>query len=102
MSFWGWVATGLVVAAAAAVVVAVLCADEIVSWFQGRLAGRTAHSNHVGVTVLKHLNNGHFQVVQGIFDTATEEVVERRVIEAERIDANLRNAYDENGIAVWT
>lgn len=102
MSFWGWLATGLAVAAAAAVVVAVLCADEIVSWFQERLSRRTVNSNHVGVTVLQHLNNGRYQVVQGIFNTTTEEVVERRVVEAERIDAELRNAHDENGIAIWT
>lgn len=102
MSFWGLLATGLAVAVAAAVVVAVLCADEIVNWFQTRLSRRTVNSGHVGVTVLQHLNNGHYQVVQGIFSTATEEVVERRVIEAERIDSGLRNAHDENGIAIWT
>jgi len=102
MSFWGWLATGLAVAAAAAVVVTVLCADEIVSWFQGRLSQRKVHTSHVGVTVLQCLDTGNYQVVQGIFDTTTQEVVERRVIEAERIDADLRNAHDKDGIAIWT
>lgn len=102
MSFWGWLAAGIAVVAAAAVVVAVLCADEIVNWFQERLSSRTVSSDHVGVTVMKHLDNGHYQVVQGIFNTTTEEVVERRVIEAEQIDADLRNAHDENGVAIWT
>lgn len=101
MSLLGWIAAGLTAAAVAAVVFSILCADEIRNWFQSRLSRNSFSSNRVGFTVMKHLNNGNFQVVQGVLNTATEEIVEGRTVEAEQIDSELRNAHDHRGFAIW-
>lgn len=101
MSLLGWIAAGLATAAVAAVVLSVLYADEILNWFKSRISRNSFSSNRVGFTVMKHLNNGNFEVVQGVINTTTEEIEEGRTIEAQQIDADLRNAHDHRGVAIW-
>ena len=72
MSLLGWIAAGLATAAVAAVVLSVLYADEILNWFQSRISRNSFSSNRVGFTVMKHLNNGNFEVVQGVINTTTK------------------------------
>ncbi len=100
MGIWyllGWIVAGGIAAAA---VIALLSVDAIVEWFRGRLSD--ANRNVIGITVLEHLHNGRYKVVQGVFNQTTQEVLEQRVIEAEQLDGELLAAHDENGVAVWT
>lgn len=96
-----WFLLALLGFAGAAVFFAVLHYDEIVDWFRPRLEDEIDEA-HVGITILKHLDSGNYQLVQGIFDTQSEEVVEHRTLEAEEVDQQLVSAHDANGVCVWT
>ena len=79
--------------------------EDIIDWFDEYLDTlRSNKNNLLGFTQLlqDELENGNYQVVQGIFNHRTGNVIEERVIEAEEIDDELLEIHeeyeDENGL----
>ena len=100
MSFWGFIGTMIAGAILVSIVVAVLSIDSIIDWFREQLGHRHS-SNRLAVTVLQSLKKGDYQVVQGIFNSKTQQYESQRVVEAGQIDQRFVAAHNEQGIAVW-
>ena len=104
---WGQIIgglVGLVVAGVAiAAIIAVLTYDEILSWFQPRTHLLEKDRTIVGYTIMKYLQNGNYETVQGIFDTDSQQVLEARSIESKQVDYELKQMHIENdGCVIYT
>jgi hypothetical protein len=102
MSFLQLLAAAVTVFALVTVAVAILSIHAIAGWFRERVSSGVVNRNRLCVTLLQQLRRGDYKVVQGIFDTSTEQYVERRVVEAGEIDQDFVKAHDQNGRAVWS
>lgn len=102
MSFWNLLGACVVGGLAVAALVACLSLESIVDWFRERLVGTNVDAERLGVTILRHMRDGNFKVIQGVFHATTKELIEGRVVAACRVDPQLLAAHDENGVALWT
>ena len=78
-------------------VIAFLSYEEIIDWFYEYLDTLHSDQNNLGFTQLikDKLENGNYQIVQGIFNQRTGNVIEDRVVEAEEIDDELLGIHEE-------
>ena len=53
------------------------------------------NKDNLAFTIRDKLNNGNYQVVQGIFNDRTGNVIKEITIEAEEIDEELKQIHDE-------
>lgn len=102
---WVQIITGLVTLVAAgiavAAVISLLTYEEILSWFKPRLSAE--EKNLFGYSIMKHLNNGNYNTVQGIFDTDSQQILDSRTIESKEMDYELEKLHQENdGYVVYT
>jgi hypothetical protein len=51
--------------------------------------------------VLKNLQKGDYKVIQGIFNTTTQQFESERTVEASQIDQSFLAAHNAEGLAVW-
>lgn len=80
--------------------VAVLAFVAVVEWF-------LTHQEHIddntiGFTVRRHLDNGQYAIVQGLFDQTTDTVDKVRQINAQRLDAKLGELHDKDPLVVYS
>lgn len=87
------------------IAVAFLAYEEIIDWFDERLDTIHSSKNNLALTIKDELENGNYQIVQGIFNNKTGNWIESREIEAEEIDEELLDIHeeyeDEDGIVVY-
>ena len=87
------------------VTLALLTLQEIMDWFSQHFDVLHRNKDNLAFTIRDKLKNGNYQVVQGIFNDRTGDVIEERTIEAEKIDEDLRqihNEYeDENCVVIY-
>ncbi|EDL59249.1 hypothetical protein [Gimesia maris] len=100
MSFWSLVGTLITGAIIAGIVVTVLSIDSIVDWFREQLGHRQV-SDRLAVTILQNLEHGNYQVVQGVFNTSTQEYESQRTVNSSEVDQQFLSAHNEDGLAVW-
>lgn len=84
---------GLIIASLLAV--AFLTLQEIMNWFSQHYNILHKNKDNVAFTIKDKLENGNYQVVQGIFNDRTGNVIEERTIETEAIDEELKQIHDE-------
>lgn len=91
---------GLVYAIVAAVyTVVVLLLSAVIDWFIGEQD--LVNENSLRFTIKQNLEAGTVRVVQGIFDTSTEEVKKYRPIKAERLDQELTEYHEDDELVVY-
>jgi uncharacterized membrane protein YqiK len=80
--------------------IVLLIFSMLLEWFQQYkyLANR---NNNVAVTVKTKLASGDHGLVQGIFDTNTEQFVEGRVIQYDTLDSKTKDAHRFKELVVW-
>ena len=76
-------------------IVAFLTLEELMDWFEQNFNLLRKNKNNIAFTIRDTLENGNYQVVQGIFNNRTSEIVEERTIEAEEIDEELEKIHDK-------
>jgi hypothetical protein len=102
---WGQIIGGIVTLVlagiAVAAVISLLTYEEILSWFKPRLSA--SEKNIIGYSIMKHLDNGNYNTVQGIFDTDSQQILDSRTIESKEVDYELEKLHEENnGYVVYT
>jgi hypothetical protein len=87
------------------IAVAFLAYEEIIDWFDEYLDTIHSSKNNLPFTIKDELENGNYQIVQGIFNQRTGDMIEGREIEAEEIDEELLDIHeeyeDEEGIVLY-
>lgn len=87
------------------IAVAFLAYEEIIDWFDEYLDTIHSSKNNLAFTIKNELENGNYQIVQGIFNQRTGDMIESREIEAEEIDEELLEVHEEheneNGIVSY-
>ncbi len=101
MSLFDLLAAAVTFLTIAAIVVAVLSFDAIVDWFVEQIRAGQVNKNQLCVTLLKQIKEGDYKIVQGIFDTTSNQCVVERTVEAKKVDPEFLRAHDRNGRAVW-
>ena len=68
------------------VVVTIIYWDDIINWFQSRNSLKAADRDNLAFTLKQKLATGDYKVVQGIFNTRTEQLLDGRVMQAKSLD----------------
>lgn len=76
--------------AIAIIVIKFLNLDRIIDWFRGRNTLTQADHNNLAFTVRESLSNGHFGIVQGVFDQGSGEVLEVTKYDAQDVCDDLK------------
>jgi hypothetical protein len=65
---------------------------------------KTDDVDEIGFTVKNALENGQVEVIQGVFNKRTEEVVNDKLvkIKADRLDKHLAKAHRDNAVVLYT
>jgi len=87
------------------IAIAFLYYEEIMDWFEENLDTLHSNKNNLAFTITDMLDNGNYKVIQGIYNTRNDEIIEGRGVEAEEIDEELLEVHeeyeDENGIVIY-
>lgn len=94
----GLAAAGVTVAVVAR---AVLHRAELWHWFQSKKATLQQNDgNKLGVIIRKAMDDGKVSVVQGVFDTETDQVLARQSYVAEKLDDDLADTFNDNDVVM--
>lgn len=67
---------------------------------------RTGDVDEIGFTVKNALENGQVEVISGVFNKRTEQVVEDTLVKAvgkmDQLDPQIANAHRNNAVALYT
>jgi len=94
----------IIIAAAAAlvvVVVAIVFWDDIVNWFQSRNDIKEQDKANIAFTIKERMKSGDYKVVQGIFNTKSEEIIEGRAMQTESLDEELEKVHERNELVIY-
>lgn len=75
--------------------------NDIVSWFQSRKSLKNANRHNVEYTLVERLDSGNYGVQYGIFNTHTEEVIDRECIECKTIDRELARIHADSELVFY-
>jgi hypothetical protein len=95
------VAATVFLAGAVVVFIAYLTYNFIVNWFRKRSAIKEEDKANIAFTIKETLDSGNYKLVQGIFNTSTEEIVDYQVIETEELDNDLDEIHSDNELALY-
>ncbi|BAY93380.1 MULTISPECIES: hypothetical protein [unclassified Tolypothrix] len=88
------------VGAGIAIFVAILTFSILTEWFQEHEAIATKEEN-IAVTVENAIENGKATTVQGIFNKNKKEFVQKRVIEHNKVDQEVRDLHRNSKVVIW-
>jgi len=94
----------IIIAAAAAlvvVVVAIVYWDDIVDWFQSRNDIKEKDKENIAFTIKERMKSGDYKVVQGIFNKRSEDIVEGRAMQTEKLDDELEKVHEKNELVIY-
>jgi len=94
----------IILIAAASLAVATLIIvywDEIIDWFRSRNDIKTRDEDNIAFTLKEKMATGQYNVVQGIFNTRTEKVVEGRNIHAKELDEQMTAAHRQQELVIY-
>lgn len=72
----------------ALVIIAFLALKKLLNWIREK--GQVANKDEVAFILKEKLANGHYKVVEGIFNQKKENITEAEQFEAEEIDSDLK------------
>jgi hypothetical protein len=94
------------VAGLTALVIKFLGWDRIIGWFRNKQDLKEEDRDNIAFTVNQALANGNYSVVQGIFNTRTNELAGLNTdggqkYEAEKIDDKLKEAHEGKDLLIY-
>ena len=73
----------------------------IVDWFTEREYIITSNPDHIAFTVKDNLESGNYRIVQGIFNKKKTTVKEKRVIEADELDDDVKKIHKKEILVTY-
>ncbi len=95
------IAASVMLAGAAVVFIAYLTYNFIVNWFRNRSAIKEQDKDNIAFTIKEAMQSGNYKVIQGIFNTRTEEFVESQVIETKELDNDLNYLHSDTKLVLY-
>lgn len=95
---------GLIIAAAGTItviVVAIIHYKEIIAWFQKRNDLKVADKENIAFTLKQKLETGDYKVIQGIFNQRTEDILEGRAMQSEKLDQEFEEAHEGKELLIY-
>jgi hypothetical protein len=92
---WPLLVKAILGAGLIAIVVAVLCFEQIRNWLSSRAPKYKLDEGAVGFSLQKKLANNEYTHVYGVFDTNTNKVLEAEAVTSNDIDEDLRSMHSE-------
>jgi len=86
---------------AGAAIVATVHWNDIVSWFESRQWIKESDEDNIEYSIVQRLDNGNFGVQYGIFNTYSEEVIDREYIESQTIDSQLAKIHANHEVVIY-
>jgi hypothetical protein len=84
-----------------AVFITVLTFQFIIDWFQQTEELVQSDKDNIGITIKEHYEAGDYKIVQGIFNTRTNKVVEGRRIQSKKIDQKLDEKHSDQILVIY-
>ena len=91
----------LFVAGAVVAVVSVLTWEQVKSWFQVREKLCTQDADNVAFSLVKKLRSDEYKTVYGIFNKATETVVDAEAVTSRSLDETMRIQHEREPLVVY-
>lgn len=94
----------LILAAVAGIVaisLTILYWDEILDWFRQRQSIKASDTSNICLTLKQKLKSGEYKVVQGIFNTESNELLDGRVVEAKELDKQISAQHKNNDLVIY-
>jgi hypothetical protein len=76
--------------------------SRIVDWFKGRQSLKQEDKNNIAFTLKQEMEKGKIPVVQGIFNTETEEVLDGVKYVAKELDETLENHHRGQPLVIYS
>jgi hypothetical protein len=92
---------GIAAGALGLIVVILLKWKEIVDWFKGRRKLKETDKKNIAFTIHNALKNGHHGVVQGIFNTETDELLDGQKFDAKELAPELEQAHEKEDLVIY-
>jgi hypothetical protein len=93
------IAAGAVVAGI--IYLALLTYKKIKDWFRKKHSLTEEDKHNIETTIKTQMDNGHYAVVQGIFNEETDEFVDGQRFEAEELDSELSAKHNRNTVVLY-
>jgi hypothetical protein len=84
-----------------AIVVPLLIWKDIVDWFRGKRKIKEADKANIAFSLKNSLENGNYEVVQGIFNPNSEELLDGQKFQAENLDEQLVAAHKDKELVLY-
>ncbi len=92
----------LSILAVTAVIVIVELAILTIEWLMESFNSmKTGDRDEIGFTVKKALESGKYEVVQGVFNTNTESIVDIMKIKASQLDSAVEGFHSRHEVAIY-
>jgi hypothetical protein len=75
--------------------------DKIIEWFRSSQALKEADKDNIAFTLLPPLTKGRYSLVQGIFNTRTNELVAGVKHKGKEIDDKLREVHKTHALVIY-
>jgi hypothetical protein len=85
----------------AVVVVAIIKFKDIVNWFRNRQNLKQEDKDNIAFTLKKALDDGNYEVVKGIFNTQTSELLDGEKERSKEIDEELENVHKGKELVLY-
>lgn len=73
----------------------------IIDWFQENEALVQSDIDNIAITLKELYQAGNYRIVQGVFNTRTNEVVTGRKIHSQRIDQALDEKHQDHQLVIY-
>lgn len=84
------------------IVVEVITCQLIFKWFQTKLTLKQSDTNNIAFTVKGKLENGNYNICQGIFNTTTEDLLHGIKWEGKEIDEELEKLHQDRPLVIYS
>jgi hypothetical protein len=84
-----------------AIIVVLLKWNDIVDWFRGKRKLKEADKKNIAFTIKNAMKNGKIEVVQGIFNQDSEELIEGQKFEAKELDKQLEAVHKDKELVLY-
>jgi hypothetical protein len=82
------------------IVVVLLCWKQILGWFRNKQELMQEDKDNMAVMVRQSLANGKIREIHGVFNKATEEILDGEQYEAEQLDEELEKVFGNEDMVV--
>jgi hypothetical protein len=89
------------VATLVAITVLIISYQKIIEWFRNRQNLKEQDKANIAFTLTEHLANGDYEVVHGIFNKDTSELLDGEKQRSHNIDAELAKAHEKHELVLY-